>query len=41
MLVTLGEKGFISRTPGKARSIQLLVDPREIPRLERPNAARG
>jgi hypothetical protein len=39
MLATLAEKGLISRTPGKARSIQLLVDPQEIPRLERPNAA--
>jgi SOS-response transcriptional repressor LexA len=41
MLVTLGEKGLISRTPGKARSIQLLVDPREVPQLERPSSARG
>jgi Mn-dependent DtxR family transcriptional regulator len=40
MLVTLSEKGLISRTPGKARSILLLVDPQEIPRLERRNAAR-
>jgi repressor LexA len=39
MLMTLSEKRLISRTPGKARSIQLLVDPQEIPRLERPNAA--
>jgi repressor LexA len=41
MLVTLAEKGLISRTPGKARSILLMVDPQEIPRLERPNAVRG
>jgi DNA-binding MarR family transcriptional regulator len=38
MLVTLAEKGLISRTPGQARSIRLLVDPQEIPRLERPEA---
>ncbi len=41
MLMTLSEKGLISRTQGKARSIQLLADPEEIPRLERPNAARA
>jgi repressor LexA len=41
MLGTLAEKGLISRTPGKARSILLLVDPEEIPRLERPNSARA
>lgn len=41
MLVTLAEKGLISRTQGKARSIALLLDPKEIPRLERPNAARA
>ncbi len=41
MLVTLSEKGLIDRTPGKARSIQLLIDPEEIPRLVRPNAARA
>lgn len=41
MLVTLSEKGLISRTPGKTRSILLLVDPEEIPRLERPNGAKG
>ncbi|QVL48295.1 MAG: SOS response transcriptional repressor [Thiocapsa sp.] len=41
MLVTLAEKGLLSRTPGKARSILLLVDPAEIPRLERPNSARA
>jgi DNA-binding MarR family transcriptional regulator len=41
MLVTLAEKGLINRTPGKARSILLLVDLEEIPRLERPNAVRG
>jgi repressor LexA len=39
MLVTLSEKGLVSRTPGQARSIQFLVEPQEIPRLVRPNAA--
>lgn len=39
MLVTLAEKGLISRTPGKARAIQLLIDLEEIPRLVRPYAA--
>jgi repressor LexA len=38
MLRTLAEKQLISRTPGQARSIRLLVDPQEIARLERPEA---
>jgi DNA-binding MarR family transcriptional regulator len=38
MLVTLAEKQLISRTPGQARSIRLLVNPKEIPRLELPQA---
>jgi DNA-binding IclR family transcriptional regulator len=41
MLVTLAEKELIRRTPGKAWSILLLVDPEEIPRLVRPNVARA
>jgi SOS-response transcriptional repressor LexA len=41
MLVTLAERQLISRTPGQARSIRLLVDPQEIPRLERPEAREG
>ncbi len=35
MILKLEEKGFISRAPGQARSIQLLIEPDEIPRLER------
>jgi repressor LexA len=41
MLVTLSEKGLVSRTPGQARSIQFLVELQKIPRLVRPNAARA
>ena len=37
MILKLEEKGFISRTPRQARSIRLLVDPDEIPRLKKPN----
>lgn len=33
MVLTLEKKGLISRTPGQARSIRLLVDPDAIPRL--------
>ncbi len=35
MILKLEEKGFISRVPGQARSIQLLINPDEIPRLKR------
>ena len=38
MILKLEEKGFISRVPGQARSIQLLIEPDEIPRLKRPRA---
>ena len=41
MLVTLAEKQLISRMPGQARSIRLLVDPQEIPRLERPQTSKA
>jgi repressor LexA len=34
MILTLEKLGFISRQPGKARSIQLLLPPDELPRLE-------
>ncbi len=34
MIVTLDERGFISRTRGRGRSIQLLVDRGRIPDLE-------
>lgn len=36
MILKLEEKGLISRVPGEARSIKLLVDRQEIPRLNRP-----
>lgn len=36
MVLKLAEKNLISRTPGKARSIRLLIDPDQIPRLVRP-----
>jgi len=34
MILKLGEKGFISRTPNSARSIKLLIDRSDIPELE-------
>jgi len=34
MVVTLEKNGLISRVPGKARSIQLLVPKEEIPQLD-------
>ena len=34
MLVTLGERGFIERTPGQPRSIRLLISRGELPDLE-------
>ena len=36
MILKLEEKGLISRVPGEARSIKLLVGREEIPRLKRP-----
>ena len=36
MILKLEEKGFISRIPGRPRSIKLLIDADEIPRLKRP-----
>jgi hypothetical protein len=36
MLIRLAERGFISRIPGKARAIQLIIDPEDIPPLDRP-----
>jgi repressor LexA len=36
MILKLEEKGLISRAPGQARSIKLLVDRGEIPRLLPP-----
>ena len=38
MVVKLAERRLISRSPGEARSIELLVHPDEIPRLVRPKS---
>jgi DNA-binding MarR family transcriptional regulator len=35
MILKLEESGFIGRIPGQARSMNLLIDPDEIPRLKR------
>jgi repressor LexA len=34
MIVTLDERGFISREPGRARSIKLLINREDIPDLD-------
>jgi repressor LexA len=34
MVVALEERGFLERTPGRARSIRLLIDRADIPDLE-------
>jgi SOS-response transcriptional repressor LexA len=34
MVLTLERGGFISRTPGVPRSLELLVDPQSLPRLQ-------
>jgi Mn-dependent DtxR family transcriptional regulator len=34
MVLRLEERGFISRVPGKARSIQVLLPREELPELE-------
>lgn len=36
MVVALAEAGWISRTPGAARSIRLAIDPSELPVLRSP-----
>jgi SOS-response transcriptional repressor LexA len=36
MILKLEEKGLISRIPGQPRSIKLLIDGAQIPRLKRP-----
>lgn len=36
MLTRLEQRGFISRIPGKARAIQLVISPLDIPALDRP-----
>jgi DNA-binding MarR family transcriptional regulator len=35
MLMRLEKRGFIQRTPGQARGIQLIITPDLIPPLER------
>jgi DNA-binding MarR family transcriptional regulator len=37
MILKLEEKGLISRVQGQARSVKLLVDPEEVPRLKKPS----
>ena len=39
MVLTLEKRGFISRVPGKARAIRLLLPPEEVPSLEEPPEA--
>ena len=34
MVLTLEKRGFITREPGKARSIRVLLPPEELPYLE-------
>jgi SOS-response transcriptional repressor LexA len=36
MILKLEEEGFISRIPGQLRSIKLLIDADQIPRLKSP-----
>jgi repressor LexA len=38
MVVKLTQMQLIRRTPGEARSIELLIDPDDIPRLKSPKA---
>ena len=41
VVVELDRKGFIARTPGAARSIRLLLDDTELPRLVDPQPIRS
>jgi repressor LexA len=41
MIVKLAAARLIARTPGQARSIRLLVDPDEIPRLVHPSTGKS
>ncbi len=41
MVVTLEKRGLISRIPGQARSIQVLVPVDELPPLEAPKEKTG
>jgi len=34
MVVALEQRGLLQRTPGRGRSIRLLVPPEEVPRLD-------
>jgi repressor LexA len=34
MILTLERRGFITREPGRARSIRVLVPPEQLPELE-------
>jgi repressor LexA len=34
MVLTLEKRGAVSRAPGKARSIRVLVPPEQVPQLE-------
>ena len=36
MLIRLEQRGFIRRIPGKARAIELILNPDWIPPLDRP-----
>jgi DNA-binding MarR family transcriptional regulator len=38
MVLTLAQRGLIERTPGQARSLRVLVPPKELPPLEDPTA---
>lgn len=41
MVLTLEKRGFIERTPGRPRSLRVLVPPEELPALEEPAARKG
>jgi len=36
MVLTLAERGLVERTPGRARSLRVLVPSEELPPLEEP-----
>jgi Mn-dependent DtxR family transcriptional regulator len=37
MVLTLERRGFVQRTPGKARSLRVLLDPGMLPSLKDPD----
>jgi Mn-dependent DtxR family transcriptional regulator len=41
MVLALAEQGLIERTPGKARSLRVLVAVEQLPALEEPRAERN